>query len=485
VLNVQQRADRGTRLVGWGFPLCYHTADGNDQLAALRTRLTFPGTRPVADIWEDVRHWMIELDWLYPLPDFFHKVSTDEWLTRYSGAQLRDLLAARDKLRSHGLRPSEMCIARMFVKREARVWLWPFLVPEQPKPRVILAGNPKEKVALGPSMIAVAKALHENWTSDDAVFFECGSTQDDVAQWFNDNLACYGESWLFQSDASKMDRSQSSGSMGAAIDICEQLGVSGLALECLRNQVKDQKVFCRNGIVVKCPAFLKTGVPNTTIFNSIVNALIHAWSFTRHGGKPFEDFILMIRGDDNLGFVRPGLDAYLVQDAKELGFNLKVTRPRRVEDVRFCSNAFYPTSTGLYVPAPTIGKCLAKLNATIADVSSKNWKSHMRGVALGLLALTSHVPLLSDYVQMVLRNTQGHTGKMMRNAVKVAQMKYFKGSRHESCADSDAFVARMYGVSLTHVQAVRSCITSMKEPGFYGGAQVTEFFCRGLEIEYG
>jgi len=374
----------------------------------------------------------------------------------------------------------------MFVKREVRNWAWAITtgVLELVKPRVINSCPPIGKAAAGPDTVALTEQLKENWGEDDYIFFECGSTQDIVASWFNRGLAKYGAAWLLESDVSKMDRCQNKFSLGFCAQQMINAGCSSYCKQFVLGQLSRQRIFSRHNIVADVDPYLKSGVPMTTLWNSIINALMNEYAFYKCGARPFEDFILMVRGDDNLAFVRPGMEKLLVETCLKLGFKIKVKRPQRIQDVRFCSNAFYPTADGTYVPAPTI-KCLTKLCATVHKVTNKTWRAHMRGVALGLLALTNHVPLLSDYVQMVLRNTNGSTGKAMSRAVAEASKKYFKASRHEACAESDEYFASMYGSTAADVKSVRALISKMDEPGIYGTPTTISFVSRALTMEAG
>jgi len=473
--------------MGWVFAgVNFHVADSRDQFAALATRLFFETSEPVLEEWDGFNKFF---KIVYPKglwPDGFERMTNEDYLARYTGAQLRALQDAYQSLSVRGLMEADCSSTAMFVKREVRNWAWFIMtgVLELVKPRVINSCSPRGKMAAGPDTVALTEQLKVQWSQDDAIFFECGSTQDIVADWFNRGLKKYGVSWLLESDVSKMDRCQNVYSLGFCADQMIKAGCGPYCKKFVLGQLKRQTIYSRHGIKAEVDPYLKSGVPMTTLWNSIVNALMQQYSFWKAGAKPFVDYVIMVRGDDSLAFVRPGMEKELVTTCKRLGFKIKAKRPARIQDVRFCSNAFYPTAEGGYVPAPTI-KCLTKLCATVTTVTKKTWRAHMRGVALGLLALTNHVPLLSDYVQMVLRNTEGASGKVMANAVAAAKKKYFKGSKHEKAACSDEYFASMYDATSADIQAVRDLVSEMKEPGVYGSPVTIQFFSRALTIEAG
>jgi hypothetical protein len=433
-------------------------------------------------------HWAFEvltgrLSGLFSIPHL-RRTRVAEWLTRYSGAQRAALELAQKELVSKGLASHALNHSSMFVKREVSCWCYGSEPAVEIKPRVIIDCDPRIKVALGPTIVSATKSLHEKWHSHFPIYFECGSTQDEVAEWFNRNLAKFGTESLFASDFSKMDRHQSAGSMRMMRTLLEKAGVHGLARLCLEGQERKQVVRTREGARVTTAGFLRSGVPNTTLYNSIANAALHAYAFIKNGAVPGRDFVFMVRGDDNLAFVRPGFDKGIVELAKKLGFALKVQRPASVAQVRFCSNAFYPTREG-YVPAPTIGKCLPKLSFTAATVRKGFEMQHMRGVALGLLALTNHVPLLGDFIQQILKITVGKISKETHAAVRQSQIKYMVGSRHEPVPDSDLFIQEMYAISADDISFLRHSISSMGPSGTWGGARMAELVGRMLQVEKG
>jgi len=340
-------------------------------------------------------------------------------------------------------------------------------------------------VALGPSIVTATEHLKLHWNVDHWVYFECGSTQNDVAYWFNHNLKIFGVECLIDTDYTLMDRSQNEHSLRFARWMCEVSGVRGLADMLLKWQEGPQKVYSKRGDRVDCSAFLRSGVPNTTLYNSVVNAAIATFVFIINGGVPGRDFVMMVRGDDNLMFAKPGLEKDMKIWAEMLGFTIKVNRRRRIEDVRFCSNAFYPTDTGDYVPAPTLGKCLAKLSFSHRAIPKGGEKAHMRGVALGLLALTNHVPILHDFLVRILELTEGARGNTVTRASAEVRVKYFVGSKHLPSPEAEHFVCSMYDVTPAHLDAMKHAIQQMSQPGLYGSPITHDFWQRALEIECG
>jgi len=109
----------------------------------------------------------------------------------------------------------------------------------------------------------------------------------------------------------------------------------------------------------------------------------------------------------------------------------------------------------------------------------------MRGVALGLLAQTNHIPLLKDYIQQILRITIGAHGREFKAALKASRLKYAEAHPENLCAESDDFICTMYGVTSEHLKHMRDVISRMDAPGFYGDSLTLEFWRLALDIENG
>jgi hypothetical protein len=225
-----------------------------------------------------------------------------------------------------------------------------------------------------------------------------------------------------------------------------------------------------------------SGVPNTTVGNTIVNAAVSFTALVRAGARPGEDFAIMVRGDDMLALVKPEFHACIAPFAQRLGFKPKVKSQHSISKVRFCSNAFYPTIVAgvpMHVPAPTF-KCLMKMMWTISPVPVKAYAQHMRGVALGLKNLVSHVPILRDYIAMILRQTEGQRGRFLKQALKDAKIKYLAAPEAlEATPQSESYVAEMYGLSLAMVSALRTQVGEMTAVGLYNSTAI-EFLVRGV-----
>lgn len=351
---------------------------------------------------------------------------------------------------------------------------------EEVVPRNIVSCQDINKVMLGPWVCAATDSVHKIWTEDSCIFLECGSTTEAVARWFNFNWTKYGQPWVYEIDYSRYDRTHSDLSFSFLHKIFLQMGLSGKALLSFESQLGRQRGRSRRGVKFCRDAFMKSGVPNTTLGNSIINGAITYSALVRLGAIPNRDFRIMVRGDDMLSFVNPVFHSRLKQYISDLGFKPKIKFQHPIESVRFCSMAFYPTLGGGYFPAPTF-KCLLKWNLPVKVIPSRFRLAHRRGVALGLLKQVNHVPILREYVQNELRVTQGSKGRYLKDALRESRVKYLKVDtpQHIDPKESYSFIARMYHLSISMVLALREQVAQMSVPGIYNSTAI-EFLVRGV-----
>jgi len=387
-----------------------------------------------------------------------------------------------------GLSEKDLTTNDMFVKLEAKLANWFSRVFKSVKPRVIISCLAQVKVALGPYIVAYTQQLHEDWDVLDPITLGCGRVQTELATWFNRSVNDFGPARFFDDDMTLFDRTESDLSLQFCTDCMAARGCHGLPLRCLRSQQKRQTIRTRNGLRVNVPAFMRSGVPNTTLTNSITNAAVHYFALTTICGFVLgRDYRMIVCGDDFMG---AGIQA--VHDAlplvervlRDLGFLPKLKGNLIAENVRFLSMAFYPVAEGGYAPAPTV-KCLFKLNVTKNRLPTGTEAQHRRGVALGLLPLVNHVPILRDAIQRELRDTVGAHGHVLNRAKHEMRVKYPLGATYHETPASDSYVAHMYDVSVDTIAYMRRFTLDMHANGFYSSTRALEFVTRSLEVETG
>jgi hypothetical protein len=161
-----------------------------------------------------------------------------------------------------------------------------------------------------------------------------------------------------------------------------------------------------SGVKYATPGRRRSGDPNTSIGNSLIVGTIARYAAHVCGAR----FVrIAVIGDDCVVVVNRDCHLKLQEVFAKLGFDTRPTECHRICDVTFCSGRFWPCEAG-YVYGPLPGRVLAKFGWAVQfppNSTAQSRKSHLRGIALGLLRETAHVPFLAEFVARVLHLTQG------------------------------------------------------------------------------
>lgn len=83
----------------------------------------------------------------------------------------------------------------------------------------------------------------------------------------------------------------------------------------------------------------KSGDPNTTSGNSLLNIMGHAWALHQQN---IEDYSMEVNGDDNVLYLKDEPDVEKLKDSfTQCGFKAGVEK-KNVDNVSFCSGYFWP-----------------------------------------------------------------------------------------------------------------------------------------------
>jgi hypothetical protein len=153
-------------------------------------------------------------------------------------------------------------------------------------------------------------------------------------------------------------------------------------------------------IAYTVPGKRKSGTPNTSCGNSLINALLHTKYLHEVG---IYDFKLIVLGDDVLivcqqtGVDKQGLSAFM----RHHGFEVKSKIQNNICEAEFCSKLFWPSTIGL-VLASKPGRQLAKIGYSLTKPIDP--AQHMAGVAKSM-PLDMAVPFLRTYLAECVRRS--------------------------------------------------------------------------------
>jgi len=505
--------EEGAMIVGPVFAgIAFHVASANfeNEYASFINRVVGVRDQPQDWAWDELQ---LITDEILPQLSRVEPMQFEDWVATFEPSKRKLLQSCYDTMA--GKIPSKKMLKRYncFIKREVKLSYPAWQQQKWITPRNIMAAADCVKIILGVYFRAYSKYCHSVWASavdGDGLYYEPGGSAEEVTSWVLQN-----DTWpLIENDFSRFDRTNGYRSTQLKIHYAKMLGLTGEPLRVYSLLLERSKFSSRNGArCVRIPGTL-SGHPDTTWSNTMVNLTVQlycvkkAWANKHFPKTSFSLAIKDVRcpllgrdvrlcacGDDSIGRAKACyLDAPAFCDiAKTLGFKMKMKSGHNLREARFCSNAFYPvegvTYNGRvlkYLLAPTM-KCLLKIGVTISQAvhSEDSMQQHMRGVALGLLKQTSHVPLLNDYIQMVLHNTSGVKGKVMRLALKEASLKYRRvdsAQPHET-NDSITYLAEMYRVTVGTILDLRQEIQQFNLRGIYNSTAIEEFVAAVARVE--
>jgi hypothetical protein len=161
------------------------------------------------------------------------------------------------------------------------------------------------------------------------------------------------------------------------------------------NNVRGFAITGETCMIYSVESTVKSGHNDTTLGNSLINALIAALVFNSLGLRAS----VIVAGDDLLVAVYSDFDLAVVMDRERaFGINPEARKFAGFNDVSFISGIFANSGDDIYfIPKP--GRMLAKLFWTVSPPSDKHLVPYRRGVARGLLPSSGCVPVVREFLR--------------------------------------------------------------------------------------
>lgn len=340
-------------------------------------------------------------------PKEIRPLSRDAWINRFDGSKRRMYIEAM-KTFDHAPAINRKDLTRKIFKKEEKLVKSKF---DQYAGRGISSAQPRVQCATGPWFAAFNTALKKLWPLHGSkISFVCG--YDAVAvgamftEWEGD-----GYSYIWDGDYSSFDASEN---MWLLRDV-EQLvyRLSGIGdrnfWRCMEAQLDTKAlVFLGRDVIAKfrCEGRRNSGDANTTIGNSLINALVISsiLEFWRY------DYRLAVSGDDCAIAFRGRHPRWEdVRDhAADCGLKLKIFPRTHYHDVHFLGS--HPLQMEVdgrvqYVMVPEMVRVLPKFGWSLSPMLQPQvWN---RSVAKSWQMVGSHVPILRSLIARTLQLTEG------------------------------------------------------------------------------
>lgn len=286
------------------------------------------------------------------------------------------------------------------------------------KPRVIINPDPLLNVILGAHVQTWTRALKTRWTKDFPVFWTSGRTPEEIGQYFHD--AFYSGGTLQEGDVSQWDASMTEPYIKWFLGkLYRKMGMDPVIVRLV--QQASNMTFSSKWFRGKIKHNMGSGRPDTTFFNTIVNALVNLFIYARTDDNWKTSYRGAFAGDDSLECVKIPNPNKAATMAQEFALKLVPVYPVDLTEATYCSGSFYPVERDgvvTHVFGPLIGRVLRKAGHSIAtNLGSKFDRVIAYGVAQGS---AYWLPLLDQYYSILRQVGRPPSSSLEEKKLRVA-----------------------------------------------------------------
>jgi hypothetical protein len=291
---------------------------------------------------------------------------------------------------------------RAFVKTDEKM---PYTIDTGHKrPRIIQGRSEKVKAFTGPVFCALGDHLKCAWplSPNSVINYASGCSSEELGDLYN--LYTMAGYVPLTFDGKTFDSSVGPGAILSWTNDLRTFGVSHKLVTWSGKRAGIQRGYTRSGVFYTRSAQVNSGDCDTSVGNSANHGKL--WLAYYIYSKV--DMHVIINGDDSVVFVSAD-DVKRVRSevphfALNYGFELVEDIPDSLHHVSFCSGYFYRVGDTM-IFGPKIGRVLAKTFWTYDKLTSHKSRRWLRGVALGLQASTSFIPILHIIIKSIIDNT--------------------------------------------------------------------------------
>jgi len=289
----------------------------------------------------------------------------------------------------------------LFLKKENLCYRTPAGVKDK-APRAIQGATPEFICLVGPWIMALQDAIKKIWSSKNWCCFTSGVRSDKAAQLIN-------EPWQFvEDDIKTFDSSVCENLLQLELWIARKFGAPRAVRDLMLENCNTHG-YTFFGAKYYVPGCRKSGDPYTSLFNSMLNAFMHAfiigdwlnWSID----EVKEHVRMLVAGDDNAMCINSEIRIPFVYCMSRLGFSSEALYRDSIFDLEFCSCRVYDVD-GQLTFGPMPGKVLSKLGYLNNPPANVTRESMMKGIALGLKHSCYFIPPLRAVIDCILRLTR-------------------------------------------------------------------------------
>jgi len=329
-------------------------------------------------------------------------------------------------------------------------------------PRLISGATPEFICIMGPFFMALQTMIKKLWGKHNFVYFTSGATNYTISEYLFGASGISGN--ILEDDVSSFDASILPEICKLELWMTKKFGASPLVYQLFEanNFTHGQT---HHGIKYKVNGTRKSGDPWTSLYNSVLNALMHLYAFkisqqNLGGGSVDISYMrshirMVVQGDDNLMIHTGRKMPFIKTVLSYLGFDCECIYRHSIYDAEFCNNIVYDTESGPLF-GPKVGRVLCKLGYFVNPPMHIHPKSVLRGVALGFEAVATYVPLMKEVVERILYLTRDYNPYFMRTYD--FKMHYKKAV----ATNNDYVMYNRYGVYPSMLDEMKSLLTRVE-----------------------
>jgi hypothetical protein len=271
------------------------------------------------------------------------------------------------------------------------------------EPRIIQAPTEHTKLEVGRHIAYISKWLMKHWNIHNELCYAAGKTPIELGEWRKLNDIHFGVHWYLETDFSRWDAHYNEDFIATECACYRKFGKN---FEAMADEIWKNRNFrgtTSSGAEYQMKGTRRSGDPQTSVGNSLINGLYHKFIFDRFLGSGNWRAIFM--GDDMLVAIRATARMDLTLYRKywtTKGMVPETLIPEQGKE-SFCSQYFWMCSKGkedTYVLAAKPGKLLGKLGYAVGpqrkDIKDKQM---FGGTINSLLPGLAVVPGFKKYIK--------------------------------------------------------------------------------------
>jgi len=268
-------------------------------------------------------------------------------------------------------------------------------------PRLIQGAQPQFIALVGPWFSRLQRHFKQHWNRSSVIFYVCGSSALEMG-----NYVSTGGN-ILEDDVSAWDSSLGVDLCKLEVWIAQQFRAPKAVVDLMTANISTHG-YTSNGWKYQVPGTRKSGDPYTSLFNSVINGLLHVFVYCQQTNTSVSEVMkshqlkMLVNGDDNL--LLHGGNPISWRLMLQLGFKSISKYRQHLRESEFCSSVPIRCVEGTCF-VPKVGKLISKFGYFVRPPLRVKPKSLLRGVCLGFQHLFE-LPVFQQFFDPIMLMTR-------------------------------------------------------------------------------